>query len=182
MTRATNLIAAALYLASSVGLCLAGAVDRDVAEWTILKGGRVVTSAAPGFVSNLDELPASDFSLIGVDLYGAVIFPHDLRRLQGLTSLEELYLPSPMWNRNTDKGLNRSGELGLLRGLTSLERLVLSFHFMDEVRLNDDGVEKIAGLTGLKELALAQSFITGATLATIPQSGDARRLADSVER
>ena len=70
------------------------ASERQIAEWVIREGGRVMVNwASIKAIDDLAKLPAAPFRLTTVDLVGTIIDPKDLSRLAGLTSLTELSLP-----------------------------------------------------------------------------------------
>ena len=86
-------------LACFAMLCeaLAAASDapqRQVAEWVIREGGRVMVNGQRQVIDDLAKLPAAPFRLTTVDLVGTIIDPKALSRLSGLGSLSELSLPA----------------------------------------------------------------------------------------
>jgi Leucine-rich repeat (LRR) protein len=146
---------AALAVAS---LGVAAQADRDVAQWTLVNGGRIGIQGGPA----TDQLPAGvAFELTLVDWVGVNAVPEDLARLAGLTKLRELRLPGPIWNRNADGGKDLSGEMRHLAKLGTLERITFSDHFLDNIRFRDSGLIAIGGLDNLRELSLRQAQIRG---------------------
>lgn len=143
----------------------AGEVDRRVAEFTLLMGGRVEVTGRNGRIADSADLPRGEFQLTVLDWVGMNVDPPDLERLTGLTSLKELHLPGPLWNRNADGGKNRSAELKYLAGLNTLEVLTFSYHFLDRIRFTDAGLNEIASLKNLRELAIRQTAVKGASIA-----------------
>ena len=67
--------------------------------------------------TDVSQLPAGDIHLTGIDLTGAVMRPVELRKLEGLTHLRELYLPGPIWNPGGGKE-DKTGVFKTLRTLT----------------------------------------------------------------
>lgn len=149
----------------AAGIAFAGEVDRRVAEFTLLMGGRVEIAGRAGRISESAGLPRGDFQVTVLDWVGMNVDPPDLERLTGLAALKELHLPGPIWNRNADGGRNRSAELKYLSGLTTLEVLTFSYHFLDRIRFNDVGLAAIADLKNLRELAIRQTAVNGASIA-----------------
>src|SRR6266567_7285915 len=126
------------------GLCLASvlafaASDREMAEWVIRWEGRVTLEGVRQPVSDLDQLPAGDLRIVGVDLTGAVMVPSELEKLASLVSLRELYLPGPIWNPG---GGNEDGNpvFKSLAGLTHLEKLYVGWHFNAQINIRDNGL------------------------------------------
>ena len=129
----------ALFLLAAA-IAHAAEVDRRVAEFTLLMGGRVEVTGHTGRIADSAGLPRGDFQLTVLDWVGMNVDPPDLERLTGLAALKELHLPGPLWNRNADGGKNRSAELKYLSGLHSLEVLTFSYHFLDRIRFTDAGL------------------------------------------
>ena len=74
-------------------------------------------------------------------------FQRTWRALKGLSRLKALHLPGPIWNRNADGGKQLSRELGHLSGIHTLQKLTFSYHFLDNIRFKDEGLEAIGELT-----------------------------------
>src|ERR1700747_918693 len=86
-----------------LGLCLAAgrvraASEREIAEWVLRWDGRVILEGSRKPLTEVSELPPGEIHLAGIDLTGAVMSPIELRKLEGLPTLRELYLPGPVWN------------------------------------------------------------------------------------
>src|SRR5262252_3720168 len=79
-------------------ICAFAETQRDIAEWVIRWEGRVYIEGRRMPILELDEIPAGDFKIVGIDLTGAVMLPSELEKLAGLTTLRDLYLPGPIWN------------------------------------------------------------------------------------
>ena len=128
-------------------------------------GGAVEIRDYAGRIRDAAGLPQSDFELVSLDLVGTNAVPTDLARLSPLGRLRDLHLPGPIWNRNADGGKDLSGELGHLATVKTLETITFSYHFLDNIRFKDDGIEKIGGLRNLRELVVRQTAIKGHALA-----------------
>ena len=147
---------------AAVSLGAAAQADRDVAQWTLLHGGRVGLQGAARPIATLDQLASGDaFEVTLVDWVGVNAVPEDLARLAGLAKLRELRLPGPIWNRNADGGKDLSGEMRHLAKLGTLERITFSDHFLDNIRFRDEGLIAIGSLDNLRELSLRQAQIKG---------------------
>src|SRR5689334_14521900 len=81
-----------------VSLAMAMAPERDIAEWVIRQGGRVILEGDRHPIADVVQLPAGELRITGIDLTGTLIDPKDLEKLSGLAHLKELYLPGPIWN------------------------------------------------------------------------------------
>ena len=115
--------------------------------------------------------PAGDFHIESINLIGAhSLDPPDLAKLSPLQHLKELQLPGPIGARNTAGGAgfdggNVSDAMRHLSPITTLERIMFSYHFLDRIRLRDEGMKDIANLVNLRELGLFQTAVRGHTLA-----------------
>jgi len=145
---------------------LAGPADQAVARWTLLEGGRVGIGGKT--IAAIEELPAGDFQVEMVDWVAVNAVPEDLERMTGLRHLRELRLPGPLWNRNADSGKDLSKSMQFLAPVTTLEKLTFSDHFLDRIRFRDSGLDAIATLTGLRELAIRQAEVKGSGLRHFP--------------
>ena len=145
--------------------------DRRVAEWVLYMGGNVRLAGDPRTIQDLSELPAGDFRLESVDLIGAhSLDAIDLAKLSPLQDLKELHLPGPIGSRNTAGGAGFDGgdvtkEMHYLSSIPTLERIMFSYHFLDRIRLDDEGLKAIANLVNMRELGLFQTRVRGHTLA-----------------
>ena len=135
------------------------ATERDVAEWVIRQGGRVVLEGSRTPLRDLSELPSGQLHITGVDLTNTLIDPEKLEKIGGLTGLRELYLPASMWTPFSDSPLDANDDLKYLAGLKNIERLYFSLHFLPTYNLQDKGLAYLTGLTHLKDLRLAQSQV-----------------------
>ncbi len=137
--------------------CLA--TDRSVAEWVLDMRGRILVNDSREPISDLSDLPAGEIRLTGIDLYGTILDPKDISKLDGLTSLKELYLPGPSFNPGAGSKLDANDELKVLGSIKTLEKLHFSVHFLTNVNVQDKGLSFLTNLTNLKELRLAQGSI-----------------------
>src|SRR5579862_5445786 len=141
------------------------ATEREVAEWVIRKGGRVILEGNRTPLRDASELPAGALHITGVDLTNTLVEPQELEKIGGLQGLRELYLPGSSWTPFSDSPLDANDQLKWLGGLKNLERLYFSLHFLPTYNVADKGLALLAGLTQLKELRLAQSQVVKPNLA-----------------
>src|SRR6202020_1385672 len=88
------LIAALLFFA----VAASAATEREVAEGALRWEGSLILEGSNGAIRNLSQLPPGDFHIASIDLSGRVMRPVELRNLEGLTHLRQLYLPGGIWN------------------------------------------------------------------------------------
>lgn len=151
------------FVLLALGLAVySGPADQSLARWTLLQGGRVGIGGR--VITDVVELPPGDFQVDMVDWVAVNAVPEDLERVSGMRALRELRLPGPLWNRNADGGKDLSQLLKFLAPVSTLEKLTFSDHFLDRIRFRDAGLESIATLTGLHELALRQAEVKGSGL------------------
>jgi internalin A len=162
--RRRSILIAALVLAMAA-TARAQASERAVAEWVIRLGGSITPEGRAEPIRELEELPPGDFQIVGIDLTGTLVVPEDLHHLSGLRRLKELFLPGPMWNEGAGSKRDSNDALAHLNTLLSLEKLHFSLHFLTNVNIQDKGLARLDSLTQLKELRLAQSKVTGSSLA-----------------
>jgi len=146
-------------------LFAAGQSDRDIAAWVLRMGGAAKAEGAADYIRNLEELPQGELRMEGLDFTSTLVTPEDLPKISGLTALRELYLPAYMWNEGAGSRRDSNDLLKALAPLAKLEKLQLSLHFLTNINIQDKGMEHLAGLTNLRELRLAQTRITGTSLA-----------------
>src|SRR5450755_461267 len=142
------------------------ATEREVAEWVVRQGGRVVLEGSRTPLRDLSELPFGELHITGVDLTNTLIEPKKLEKISGLTGLRELYLPGSMWTPFSDSPLDANDALKYLAGLKNIERLYFSLHFLPTFNVQDKGLAHLTGLTHLKDLRLAQSQVVKPNLTT----------------
>ena len=93
------------------------ATEREVAEWVLRWEGSVIAGRLKPAASAMSRsLPAGDFHIASIDLTAAVMHPVELRKLEGLTHLRELYLPGRIWN----PGAGNEDKTGVFESLASL--------------------------------------------------------------
>jgi len=156
-----------MILALGIGLYVGAAEppQRQVAEWVIRQGGSLTVDGRADPIARIEDLPAGELLIRGVNLVGTLVAPTDLRRFSGLTSLRDLELPGPEWNPNAGSKLDANDEFEAIANLTGLEKLHFSLHFLTNINVQDKGLARLAKLTHLKELRLAQTKVKGRTLA-----------------
>ena len=137
----------------------------SVAEWVIREGGRVMVNGQRQVIDDLAKLPAAPFRLTTVDLIGTIIDPKDLSRLSSLGSLCRAISSRPNLTPFSDAPLDANDSLKQLAGLSNLERLFFSLHFLPTYNVDDRGVGYLAPLTSLRELRLSQSRVKTPNLA-----------------
>src|SRR5213596_808005 len=162
--RRRSILIAALVLALAA-TARAQESERAVAEWVIRLGGSITPEGRAEPIRELEDLPPGDFQIVGSDLTGTQVVPEDLHHLSGLRRLKELFLPGPMWNEGAGSKRDSNDALAFLNTLLSLEKLHFSLHFLTNVNIQDKGLARLDSLTQLKELRLAQSKVTGSSLA-----------------
>ncbi|HEX8998571.1 MAG TPA: hypothetical protein VGB07_01655, partial [Blastocatellia bacterium] len=141
--------------------------ERDIAEWVIRQGGRVILEADRRPITDITQLPTGELRITGVDLTGTLMLPQDLEKLASLAHLKELYLPGPVWNPGAGSRLDANDQLKFLAGLKNLEKLHFSLHFLTNVNVQDKGLALLTGLTELKELRCSQCRIAKLSLAPL---------------
>ena len=100
-----------------------------------------------------------------MDFVGTIIDPNDLEKISSLGELHELYLPGPSWTPASGSSLDANDALKYLAGLTNLELLYFSSHFLPTFNVQDKGIAYLAGMKKLMELRLAQSQVLTPDLA-----------------
>jgi serine/threonine protein kinase/Leucine-rich repeat (LRR) protein len=131
-------------------------LNEQVAWIFDLKGElSVVTSAGleRHAITSLDELPKVPYTVLGVKLTGVQVGDDDVKRLEGVTGLQQLDLSD---SQVTDAGL------AVVQKLTGLWRLKLG-----GTKIGDDGINHVASLASLRDLTLEKSMISDAALAKL---------------
>jgi len=104
------------------------ATPREIAECAIRWEGRVTLEGNRQRVTDVSQLPADGFEIVGIDLTGAVMRPAELEKLNGLVTLRELYLPGPIWNPGG--GNEDANEVfKIIGGLKHLQKLYVGWHY-----------------------------------------------------
>ena len=150
-----------LVLASSF---LQAASNRELAEWAIRWEGRVIFEGSRQPISDLAQLPAGEFHIVGIDLTGSVLRPAELEKLRGLLTLRELYLPGPIWNPGGGNE-DASEVFKVLGTLKNLEKLYFGWHFSAQINIREAGMRNLEGLTELRDFRCAQCRITNFSMA-----------------
>ncbi len=109
------------------------ATEREVAEWVLRWEGSLILEGSNAPIRDLSLLPAGDFHIASIDLTATVMHPVELRKLEGLTHLRQLYLPGRIWNPGAGNE-DKTGVFEALASLTSVERLAFSWHFNSNIR------------------------------------------------
>ena len=143
-------LALGLYLGLGVFSCLAQEVspDRMVAEWALRLKGTVVLEGQTRPVSEITELPASDFQIHTLNLVGMTFWANglqdELSRLPALPHLKELYLNGRLWYGQPATVVEET--LAQFAGATNLEKLVLSKPVQTYIPLEDPAVNRLQSL------------------------------------
>ena len=154
-----------IVLLWSSALLAADSPERQVADWVIRQGGSVKLVDRTDPIAKLSDLPTGEVHIRGINLVGTLIEPTELKRFRNLANLRELELPGPIWNPGAGSKLDANEEFESLAGLTGLEKLTFSLHFLTNINVQDKGLAHLAKLTNLRELRLAQTKIQGSSLA-----------------
>ena len=127
--------------------------ERRAAEWVLEIGGTVVLKSEAGTaeISQVNELPAGDFTVLQIDLGGnQLLRDADLARLKGLAELSRIDISD---TQVTDQGLLH------LQGHVSL----FAVH-LHSTAVTDRGLEHLQGLPALQGLGLTRTAVTGSFL------------------
>jgi len=120
------------------------ATPREIAEWAIRWEGRVTLEGNRQRVTDVSQLPADGFEIVGIDLTGAVMRPAELEKLSGLVTLRELYLPGPIWNPGG--GNEDANEVFKIIGsLKHLQKLYVGWHYSASINIRDTGMKNLTG-------------------------------------
>jgi serine/threonine protein kinase len=158
--------------------------DRDAAAMVLARGGKVGLGGVPGVgwvdVSKSDELPATSFDLVILDIQDKGVTDDDLAKLDRLPHFTTLTMGStPI----SDVGIARMGTLPKLTavyaggthiGDEALRLLAERYATIDTLhaggtQVTDVGVPNLLKLTGLRSLRLENPAITDASLETLSQ-------------
>lgn len=119
---------------------------REVAEWVVKKGGRVVLHGSDRELSQLDQLPEGAFAITGIDLAGRKVSDKEIEPLADLKALRNLTLYQ---TGVTDKGLETVAKIRTLRTLE------LSY-----TPVTDTGLEQLTALPRLERLHVTGTAVT----------------------
>jgi Leucine-rich repeat (LRR) protein len=141
--------------------------DRIVAERVLRLGGSVVLEGQDRPVTDLEQLPTSDFrirtlNLVGVTL-GAFGLQHELARLPALPHLKELYLNGRLWYGQRPNVV--ADTLAAFAGARGVDKVVLSKPVQTYIPMRDDVLASLKTLNEVEQLRLHQTRIEGESLA-----------------
>jgi len=141
--------------------------DRIVAEWMLRMGGSVVLEGQRRPITDLADLPTSDFRLHTLNFTGvtqwAFALEDELKRLPPLPHLKEVYVNGRLWY---DQPVTLvAATMRLLAGSPELEKLILSKPVQTYIPFDDTVLQGLEPLTKLQELRVHQTRIPGAGLA-----------------
>ena len=162
-----QLIAALLFFS----VAATAATEREVAEWVLRWEGSLILQGSNTPIRDVFQLPAGDFHIASIDLTAAVMRPVELRKLEGLTHLRQLYLPGKIWNPGAGNE-DKAGVFEALASLTSVERLAFSWHFNSNIEVDDKDIDKLAGWRGLKQFRCAQCGLAKPKLSVFSELRD----------
>src|SRR5262249_20684600 len=141
--------------------------DRMVAEWMVRMGGSVVLEGQHRSISDLAELPPSDFFVRTLNFTGitqwAFALEDELRRLPPLQHVKEVYVNGRLWYDQPVSLVEAT--MSLFAGSPELETLMLSRPVQTYIPFDDTVVKALQPLTKLKELRVRQTRLAGAALA-----------------
>ncbi len=144
--------------------------DRIVAEWMLRMGGSVVLEGQRTLLTDIADLPATDFTIhtlnfTGITMYAASL-QDELRRLPPLPHLKALYVNGRLWY---DQPAPRvAATMSLFAQSPELEKLVLSKPVQTYIPLNDSVFAGLEPLKNLKELRASQTRLPGVSLSKFP--------------
>jgi hypothetical protein len=148
-----------------------GATEREVAEWVIRWEGSLILEGSNQPLHDLSELPPGDFHIASIDLTAAVMHPVEMRKLEGLTHLRELYLPGRIWNPGDGKE-DKTGVFEALASLTGIERVAFGWHFNSEINFEDKDLRKLSTWSHLQQLRCSQCNLASPDLSVFPELRD----------
>ena len=141
--------------------------DRLVAEWMLRMGGSVVVEGQHRSISDLAELPASDFYIHTLNFTGitqwAFALQDEMQRLSPLKHVKEVYINGRLWY-DQPVALVRS-TMSLFAGSPELETLVLSRPVQTYIPFDDTAIKALLPLPTLRDLRIRQTRVAGAALA-----------------
>src|SRR5215472_6645862 len=159
-----RLITALIFFAGA----LPAATERDVAEWVLRWEGSVILEGSNAPLRDVSQLPAGDFHIKSIDLTAAVMRPVELRELEGLTGLKQLYLPGRIWNPGAGNE-DKTGVFEAIASLTSVERLAFSWHFNSNIEVDDKDIDKLTGWSKLQQFRCTQCSLAKPKLSAFPE-------------
>src|SRR5687767_2511824 len=170
-----NILVAAAFAACLVMPAAAAAqtpasADRMVAEWMLRMGGSIVLEGQRKPVTDLADLPSTDFRIhtlnfTGITMYAASL-QDELRRLPALPHLKELYINGRLWYDQPAPRVQAT--ISLFNEATALEKLVMSKPVQTYIPFNDPALKGLASLKNLKEVRIHRTRSSGVSLAAFP--------------
>jgi len=149
-------------------LCVApildAATERDIAEWVLRWEGQVTIEGSRKPFTEVSQLPTGDVQITGIDLTAGVMHPIELRKLEGLLHVRELYLPGPIWNPGGGKE-DRTGVFKAFATLTGMERAAFGWHYNAQIEIGDTDISQLYPWKDLKELRCSQCQLAKLSLA-----------------
>src|ERR1700687_3468311 len=163
---------ATVVLCLLVALRIAGCAeavspDRMVAEWMLRMGGSVVLEGQHRPISDLAELPTSDFYVHTLNFTGitqwAFALEDELRRLPPLKHVKEVYINGRLWYDQPVSLVEAT--MSLFAGSPELETLVLSRPVQTYIPFDDTVIKALQPLPKLQEIRIRQTRVAGGALA-----------------
>ena len=146
------------------------AADRMWAEWMLRMSGKVVLEGQRKPITDLADLPATDFRIHTLDFTGITMYAaslqDELRHLPPLPHLKELYINGRLWYDQPAPRL--ADTMGLFASSTELEKLVLSRPVQTYIPMNDAALKQLEPLKNLKEVRVRQTRVPGIALSPFP--------------
>jgi len=144
--------------------------DRVVAEWMLRMGGSVILEGQRRPITDLADLPTSDFRLHTLNFSGvtqwAFALQDELKRLPPIPHLKEIYVNGRLWYDQPVPIV--ASTMRLLASSPALEKVILSKPVQTYIPLDDTVLKELEPLTKLQELRVHQTRIPGAALAPFP--------------
>jgi len=146
------------------------AADRMVAEWMLRMGGSVVLEGQRKPITDLADLPTTDFRIhtlnfTGITMYAASL-QDELKRLPPLPHLKELYINGRLWYDQPAPRVQAT--ISLFNQSTELEKFVMSKPVQTYIPFNDPALKGLTALTNLKEVRIHQTRSSGVSLGAFP--------------
>ena len=141
-----------------------------VAEWMLRMGGSIVLEGQRKPITDLADLPATDFRIhalnfTGITMYAASL-QDELRRLPALPHLKELYVNGRLWYDQPAPRVQAT--IALFNEATALEKFVMSKPVQTYIPFNDPALKGLTSLKNLKEVRIHQTRSSGMSLAAFP--------------
>src|SRR5437762_2205706 len=141
--------------------------DRIVAEWAVRMGGSVVLEGQRKPITDLSELPATDFYVHTLNFSGitqwASSLEDEMKRLPPLSHLKEVYVNGRLWYDQPIPLV--ASTLGLLSASSEIEKVIITKPVQTLIPLDDTTLKNLEPLKNLRELRAHQTRIAGLNLA-----------------